>query len=180
MPRLLRNNQASRPDVAYDVSHNLCGPSSTSVRTKGFSRYFGQRLKTPLMTIGRKRSWTQGKEECGHLQTHRDEKQWPVLGQFNPALPSHSLDNPPSVLPRFIKMKMMTSTFSVQFHPTYNWWNRIDRRLKIHTNSERTNTGKKIQDNCLKNVPKAVLYRRDWQAFPMNAKKWAFKALWDI
>lgn len=44
----------------------------------------------------------------------------PVLGQFNPALPSHSLDNPPSVPPRLIKMKMMTPTFSVQFHPTCN------------------------------------------------------------
>lgn len=93
MPRLLRNNQASRPDVAYDVSHNLCGPSSTCGRTKGFSRYFGLRLKTPLMKIGWKRSWTQGKEECGHLQTHilRDEKQWPSSPCAWPVQPSSSL-----------------------------------------------------------------------------------------
>lgn len=41
----------------------------------------------------------------------------------------------------------------------------------MHTNSNYTNTGKKMQDNCPEMPRKGTLYRRDWQAFSVNAKE---------
>lgn len=68
-----QSNQALMPDVACDLTLNLSGPQFQMWKNKRISLGISAQIfyDSPLWRDKRKRrNWTQGKEEGGHLDTH--------------------------------------------------------------------------------------------------------------
>lgn len=125
--------------------------------------------------------WTLGNTHPQEIQSHNSVVQspkewslspwvWPVHPQLFPPL---YLNNPHSLLSGLNENKNNDTPHSLlNSSPLiFDKCQLIGKGLKLHTNSNYTNTGKKLQDNCPEMPAKGCTIRRDWPAFSVNVKE---------